>query len=446
MGEILKLKANPKQYEAWRYLNDNTTNEILYGGAKYGGKSFLGCWAIFTWGLSYPGTFYFIARKDLNDLRKYTTASISELFDDKHWNIPMKDICRFNGQDSFYELNNGSKIFLLSCKHEPSDPLYQRFGSMQHTGGWIEEAGDGVSFEAYENLKLSIGRWKNKEYGLIPKLLITCNPKKNWLKENFYNPYSEGKLPPNKKFIEAKREDNIYGDINYANKLHTFIKDEQTKKRLIYGDWDYEDDPNILIEYEQIIACFTGNNIATGRKYISADVARYGSDKTVIIVWSGLRAEKIISLQSSSVTETARVIREQASLNSIPMASVIVDDDGIGGGVRDILNCKGFINNSSPLEVRGKKENFMNLKSQCYFKLAEKINSGEIFINCGENEKQTVIEELEQVKQYQADNDGKLRIIPKEKVKELIGRSPDYSDALMMRMWFVIKGSGFSIM
>jgi phage terminase large subunit len=34
------------------------------------------------------------------------------------------------------------------------------------------------------------------------------------------------------------------------------------------------------------------------------------------------------------------------------------------------------------------------------------------------------------------DKDGKKRIIPKDKVKELIGRSPDYSDLLMMRMWF----------
>ena len=27
----------------------------------------------------------------------------------------------------------------------------------------------------------------------------------------------------------------------------------------------------------------------------------------------------------------------------------------------------------------------------------------------------------------------------KEKVKEAIGRSPDFSDALMMRMWFELK-------
>lgn len=32
------------------------------------------------------------------------------------------------------------------------------------------------------------------------------------------------------------------------------------------------------------------------------------------------------------------------------------------------------------------------------------------------------------------DHDGKLRILPKDKVKEGLGRSPDFADNLMMRM------------
>ena len=46
---------------------------------------------------------------------------------------------------------------------------------------------------------------------------------------------------------------------------------------------------------------------------------------------------------------------------------------------------------------------------------------------------------LEQVKRKDIDKDGKLAIIPKEHIKQLIGRSPDYSDALMMRLYFELK-------
>ena len=71
--------------------------------------------------------------------------------------------------------------------------------------------------------------------------------------------------------------------------------------------------------------------------------------------------------------------------------------------------------------------------------LAEIVNGNQMFIECEEGEtKDMIVEELEQVKQFNMDKDGKKRIIPKDKVKKLIGRSPDYSDLLMMRMWFAL--------
>jgi hypothetical protein len=34
------------------------------------------------------------------------------------------------------------------------------------------------------------------------------------------------------------------------------------------------------------------------------------------------------------------------------------------------------------------------------------------------------------------DSDKKKGVLSKEKVKEIIGRSPDFSDTMMMREWF----------
>ena len=53
--------------------------------------------------------------------------------------------------------------------------------------------------------------------------------------------------------------------------------------------------------------------------------------------------------------------------------------------------------------------------------------------------KETITQELEQVRRHNIDKDGKLALIPKEKVKDMLGRSPDFSDALMMRMWYELK-------
>lgn len=170
------------------------------------------------------------------------------------------------------------------------------------------------------------------------------------------------------------------------------------------------------------------------------------SDKTVVMVWRGYRVVKIKSYDRTSITDCADIINELAGEYNIPRSKIIVDEDGIGGGVRDILKCKGFIANSKPLEIKGKKENYNNLKSQCIFRLAEKVNKNEIYIDCFDTDMQEKItEELETVKQKDLDKDNKMSIISKDKMKELLGRSPDYLDTLMMRVALDLQKTGIMV-
>jgi hypothetical protein len=50
--------------------------------------------------------------------------------------------------------------------------------------------------------------------------------------------------------------------------------------------------------------------------------------------------------------------------------------------------------------------------------------------------KDKLIEELDVIVQINLDDDQKIRIIPKDEIKEKIGRSPDVSDMVMMRCYF----------
>ena len=52
----------------------------------------------------------------------------------------------------------------------------------------------------------------------------------------------------------------------------------------------------------------------------------------------------------------------------------------------DFLKCKGFVNNSKALDnpITKEPENYQNLKSQCYYKLADRINASGIYIDCNE--------------------------------------------------------------
>jgi hypothetical protein len=433
--------AQKRCVEAWV---DPTVSDIVYGGAKGGAKSFTGCKLIFGSGLIYPETYWFIARKKLNDLRKFTIPSIHECFSD--WEINILDYAKYNGQDSFYQLHNGSRVYLLDVAYMPSDPLYTRFGSLQFTGGWGEETGEWEEAAA-NNLQAACGRWNNKKYGLPPKFLQTCNPSKNYLYRNYYRPFREGLLPAWKRFIQALPTDNKCLDPSYIENLKRVLNKNQ-KERLLYGNWEADDDAAALIEYDKILDTFTNTHVSQGKKYITADIARLGGDKIVIIEWDGWRG-KVKHFTKQGLDVTGAKLEEIRYRLQIGNSEVLVDEDGMGGGIVDFLKFKGFVNNSSPLpapngpvDEKGNpiKENYDNLKSQCYFRMAERINRNELYLECDSEEvKQWIIEELEQVKQKALDSDLKKGVVPKDKVKELIGRSPDFSDAIMMREYFELK-------
>jgi hypothetical protein len=442
MKLVFDTNGNEKQKDMARAWLDPNITDIVYGGSKGSGKSYGGVNLIFGDAFLYPETHYFIARKKLNDIRKFTIPTIHEVFG--HWGIKPNQY-QFNGTDNFYTLYNGSKVFLLDAKYLPSDPLYMRFGSMQMTRGMIEEAGE-FEIEAKQNLHASIGRWKNDKYNLVGKLLQTCNPSKNYLYKDYYKPNKQGTLESYKKFIQALPDDNKMLDKGYLENLNRILS-KNAKERLLKGNWEYDDDPSVLCDYDNILSIFKNNHVQkTGKKYIVCDVARLGSDKAIISVWDGWVLIEVLTFDLSRTTEIQTAINTLRVKHQISNNNCLADEDGVGGGVVDNCRIRGFTNNAKPFNdpMTGKPENYFNLQTQCAYKLADVINQNQIFIECdlSDKHKEEIIEELEQLKSYNDGNEGKLRILPKEQVKQNIGRSPDWRDIFLMRYYFeLIKGN-----
>lgn len=443
MNILFDTHGNDKQKEVARLWMDPTVSDIVYGGSKGSGKSYLGCSLIFGDAFMYPETQFTIARKNLDDIRKFTIPSIHEVF--KHWGIDDR-YWKYNGQDNFFTLHNESKIFLSAAKYLPTDPTFQRFGSRQMTRVWLEEAGE-LMEAAKNNISASAGRWKNAEYNLSVKTLQSCNPSKNYLYKQYYKPHRDGKLEPYKRFVQALPDDNKRLEPGYLEHLRRTLNTAE-KERLLKGNWEYDDDPATMIAYDDIQNIFTNEHVPQGRWYITADIARMGKDETIIRVWCGWRVVRRVVLKKVRITETAAKIRELATYYGIAMSQTIADEDGIGGGVVDILRCRGFIANAVPLLTFEKdhqgekiKANFDNLKSQCAFHLAEMINAGMVFEAAEGDVQEKLTEQLEQLKQKAIDVDMKRGIVSKDKIKEMIGYSPDDMDTYIMRAAFDIQAA-----
>ena len=372
-----------------------------------------------------------IGRAVLKTLKETTLVSFFQIA--KMQGLEANKHFKFNAQSSTIEFPNSSTILLKDLYSYPSDPNFDELGSLEITDAFIDEASQ-VDDKARNIIKSRI-RFQLDQNDLVPKILYTCNPAKNWTYSEFYKPEQEGTISKNKKFITSLIDDNPFISKHYKENLLTL--DSVSKERLLFGNWEYLDDPAQLIDYDKILDSFSNTFVPVGDSFITCDVARFGNDSTVIGIWSGFRV-RFYQFNGKSVVEVAELIKNFATDHKVPTSNIVCDEDGVGGGVVDILRCKGFVNNSSPLvnPVTRQKENFDNLKSQCYFKLADMVNKAELYIQADGKQKQTIIQELEQVKQKSVDNDMKKGVIPKDKVKAAIGRSPDFSDCLAMRMFF----------
>lgn len=430
---MIDINLTKSQTKAWEYLNDKKTTDIVFGGGVSGGKTWLGSLWIATMCITYPETRYLIGRTVLQTLRLTTLKTFLEVL--RTMGLKADEHYTYNQQTSVITFYNKSEVILKDLQYNPSDPQFDSLGSLEITAAFLDESQQ-LTRTAYSVVKSRI-RYKLNEYNLKPKTLLTCNPGTNFLKTDFYDPYIKDELPETKQFIQSLITDNPHVSEDYLANLRTLPPVQQ--KRLLEGSWTFNEDEDNVFDYDSITASIYRHNInPNDKKYMSVDVARFGSDKTVICIWVGLCIIDIKVFEKLDTVQVSDEIKELIRIYGIHPSNVIVDSDGVGSGVADQIRGKNFMNNSKPLH----DQNFANLKTQCYIKLADLFKSGEISININNPDTiDKITQELLTIKYKKLDQDTKIQITSKDEIKKLLGRSPDYSDAMMMRMMTEIKSS-----
>lgn len=457
----LNIDLTIKQTIAWDYITDDVTTELGYGGGARGGKSWLGAEFINFMCLVYPRTRWLIGRKQLKNLKRTTLVTLFKVY--RHHNIIEGEHYKYNDQMSIITYANGSEILLYDLASQPSDPLFTNLGGLEITGAWIDESNE-VSYEAIDIINSRCGNWNNDLYSIKPLMIETFNPSKNHIYRRYYKPYKEGKLPAYRKFVPALVTDNPHVPQSYIEKLKQGSK--ITRERLLYGNFEYDDDPQKIFSYDAILNTFSNTFIKpNGTRYITGDVGGKGKDKTVLYVWDGWR---IIHIFYESITDQADLYNRVEALRkeyNVPLSHVLLDYNGIGTGVVDMLGCVPFNAGMSPIDSTNswqvkeaaKKPMFKNLRSQLWIYTAEEIiNKNQMYISLDSiefkgdpvNIREYITEELDAIKEIVEGGETKRTIISKgssgeksnkETIRQVLGRSPDFGDAIMMRAYYEFK-------
>lgn len=121
----------------------------------------------------------------------------------------------------------------------------------------------------------------------------------------------------------------------------------------------------------------------------------------------------------------------------VPRSSIVSDADGLGFYLESYLKgIREFHGGQSAIDSK----TYNNIKSECAFKLAELINKRQIHIICSPEVQEKIKQEMTVLKSKNTNSaEQKRELISKDTMKQLLGRSPDFLDMLIMRMIFEIK-------
>lgn len=171
------------------------------------------------------------------------------------------------------------------------------------------------------------------------------------------------------------------------------------------------------------------------------DVARFGSDRTVLAPTRGDYVDPLIVYTKQDTNVTAeRVI---ASINPEAFnCRLKIDDTGLGGGVTDTLRARLNEHNKNfpddpawryqvvPINFGSgstKPEKFYNLRAEMFWHLRERFINHRIAIP----NDQELINELASIR-YEYTGKQQIKIEAKDEIKKRTGKSPDKADALAL--------------
>ena len=221
---------------------------------------------------------------------------------------------------------------------------------------------------------------------------------------------------------------------------------------------EYVDNISSLFHYTSLVDMFSNTITKSPEKYLIVDIADDGSDKTIFNFWQGLESYRIEQFERLNTEGIINQIREYASQDRIPYSQIAVDAIGVGAGVASSSLLDGIIGFKSSYQALRTDQSivhlpnvhyldhaplvseYRNLRSQCVFTLADLVNNHNIAIKTQDVRiKEKIIEELA-LYQDASKGDGKRFATEKDDIKAILGRSPDLSDTLIMRMYFELKG------
>lgn len=225
-------------------------------------------------------------------------------------------------------------------------------------------------------------------------------------------------------------------------------------KQLLQSNWNVDpmEAKDALITTSVANKTFENDPQTNGDKWITVDLADYGTDNYVALVWNGFHVIDYILMGDSNPEINATRIQQLQQKHDIAACHVIYDATGGGRYMSTFIEeAIPFISNT---KAKGMESlNHVYLKDECYSRLIWMINNERISFAQGIGDKiyshkkikypisirSEFIEECS-VLRFKEQSNGKKRLANKKEMNAMLGkgRSMDWLDPMAMRMYPII--------
>lgn len=197
---------------------------------------------------------------------------------------------------------------------------------------------------------------------------------------------------------------------------------------------------DIVVPYELIQAALDREVRFDGAPRVAGlDVARFGNDRTALVVRQAGSIVYVETWSSADVVETAGRVLDR--YRSKLFDTVAVDAIGIGAGVGDLLKSNAVPTSLVQVSEKAKNEaRFDSQRDELWWKLREWFEEGNCTISRAlmPQLRQAIIKDIQDI-HYKYSASGKIKVESKEDMKKRIGLSPDIGDALCLTFTHKIR-------
>jgi len=237
--------------------------------------------------------------------------------------------------------------------------------------------------------------------------------------------------------IEQAKNDDRFKLLRFSTFDNPFLKEadiwamaddlgDSAVRQEIYGEV-VEDSSSVLFSMGFLKECAKRDYrpLSSAPVVFGLDVGR-GGDLSVIAKRKGNYIYEIVTNKSNDLMDVVDWVMAEMKIDNAQL--LCMDNIGIGAGVFDMLNRLGVRVVGADMRKKVNDDKFATKRTEMYWKLKKMLENGKVVEN-----KRLFLELSSIVVHY--NNSEKMQVESKDKIKERLGRSPDYADACMISCW-----------